>query len=86
MRRALFLMGFALWFCRCGNSGNSGTTTDTGNSALMTDTNNASKNTGTDMSGGVNAGNLNDGDTTGIDVNITGDSSNRQQQNPSGNH
>jgi len=35
----------------------------------MSDTNNASKNTGTDMSGGVNSGNLNKGDTTGIDIN-----------------
>lgn len=77
MRRALFLMGFALWFCSCNNSGSSGASTDTGNSAQMSDTNNASKNTGTDMSGGVNAGNLNEGDTTGIDLNTSGDSANR---------
>ncbi len=76
-------MGFALCICSCNNSGSSGASTDTGNSTQMTDTNNASKNTGTDMSGGVNAGNLNDGDTTGIDLNTTGDTTgrnNNQQQ------
>jgi nicotinate-nucleotide pyrophosphorylase len=79
MRRALFLMGLALLFCSCNSSGSNSASTDTGNSAQMTDTNNASKNTGTDMSGGVNAGNLNKGDTTGIDLKTSGDSAKQRQ-------
>ena len=82
MRRVFFMAGLALWLCSCSNSGESGTAADSaGNGTIMTDTNNASKNTGTDMSGGVNAGNLNEGDTTGIDLKTdsTGKSGSRRQ-------
>jgi hypothetical protein len=69
MRRFFFLIGLAFWFSSCSNSGSGNTATDSPGTEVMTDTNNASKNTGTDMSGGVNSGNLNNGDTTGIDIN-----------------
>lgn len=66
--------GFVLCLCSCDNSGSSKTAMDSPANGAVTDTNNASKNTGTDMSGGVNAGNLNQGDTTGIDLNANKDS------------
>ena len=71
MRRFFYCMAFGFCLCSCTNSSNDSTTADSSgvNSPVMSDTNNASKNTGTDMSGGVNSGNFNKGDTTGIDIN-----------------
>jgi hypothetical protein len=83
MRRIFLIGGFVLFLCSCENNGSSKTAMDSPATGAVTDTNNASKNTGTDMSGGVNAGNLNSGDTTGIDIKTNKDSASggtRQRQ------
>jgi hypothetical protein len=81
MKRLIFLSGFAFLLCSCNNSGTGDASADSsGNATIATDTNNASKSTGVDMSGGVNSGNLNDGDTTGIDLKTGADTNGGMQQ------